>query len=94
MPDYNAIQSLLSAFSTAVTFLGFEAPWRILLPSLIAPMLYAGPLYVSFLSYSLPFQRLWSYENNLKPLFTTYVGWRNYIVVSTVLCQKKGSGLT
>ncbi|KAI0090114.1 hypothetical protein BDY19DRAFT_888247 [Irpex rosettiformis] len=73
-------EPLSSAASFAATLLGFTTHWHIFLSCLIAPVLYAGPLYTSFLSSSLPFQQFWSFESNVKPIFSTWVGWRNCIV--------------
>ncbi|KAI0337417.1 hypothetical protein BDW22DRAFT_1364191 [Trametopsis cervina] len=51
-----------------------------ILPCLVAPVLYSGPLYVAFLSGTLPLQRGWSIKWNVTPVFTTWIGWRNYII--------------
>ncbi|KAI0779196.1 hypothetical protein BC629DRAFT_1523164 [Irpex lacteus] len=73
-------ETISSFASLAATALGFSAHWRTLLACLIVFVLYAGPLYVCFLSGSLPFQASWSFKSDVAPIFTTWVGWRNYIV--------------
>lgn len=54
-----------------------------LLPSLTAPILFLGPLYVLSLYGTLPLQRNWSIHREVVPLFATWQGVRNYIVVCT-----------
>ena len=54
-------------------------------PSLIAPVLFLGPLYVLFLSGTLPLQRNWSFKSNLYPLFFGLIGLRNHLVVRKIL---------
>lgn len=56
--------------------------YRSILPNLLIPLLYCGPLTAQFLSSTLPLQRHWSYQENLRPIFTTWIGIRNHIVVS------------
>lgn len=54
------------AFSVAAELLGFRGLRGVLLPCFIAPVLYAGPLYVSYLSESLlPWQPFWGIQNIL-----------------------------
>ncbi|OSD05062.1 hypothetical protein PYCCODRAFT_1362778 [Trametes coccinea BRFM310] len=55
-------------------------PLRLVLPCLVTPMLYFGPLYASWLCETLPLQRRWSVQGSLSPLFTTWIGIRNYVV--------------
>ena len=49
-----------------------------LLPYLVAPILYLGPLYATFLASKLPFQSRWSWGYDVFPVFNTWVGIRNY----------------
>lgn len=49
-----------------------------LLPYLVTPILYLGPLYATFLASKLPFQSRWSWGCNVLPVFNTWVGIRNY----------------
>ena len=51
-------------------------------PYLLTPLLFTGPLYALYLYQSLPGQRWWTLDRNFLPMFTTWVGIRNYIVVS------------
>ena len=59
--------------------------YKSIMPNLLIPLLYSGPLTAQLLSSTLPFQRNWSYKNNLRPIFTTWVGLRNFIVVSSII---------
>ncbi|CDO71063.1 hypothetical protein BN946_scf184844.g67 [Trametes cinnabarina] len=52
----------------------------IILPCLVAPVLYLGPLYASSLCETLPLQRRWNVKGSLLPLFTTWIGIRNYLL--------------
>ncbi|KAI0685731.1 hypothetical protein BC835DRAFT_1455259 [Cytidiella melzeri] len=72
--------ALLSALAPALTRLGLRFQWQTLLSCLIAPVLYTGPLYVAYLSGTLPLQQHWSVKRNVVPVLTTWVGWRNYII--------------
>lgn len=54
---------------------------EIIWPSLTAPVLFFGPLYVCLLQGSLPFQRYWSIRQNVLSVVCTWEGWRNYIIV-------------
>ena len=49
-----------------------------LLPYLVTPILYLGPLYATFLDSKLPFQSGWSWGRDVLPVFNTWVGIRNY----------------
>ena len=49
------------------------------LPYLVTPILYLGPLYATFLDSKLPFQSGWSWDRDVLPIFSTWVGIRNYI---------------
>ncbi|KAH9848746.1 hypothetical protein C2E23DRAFT_937423 [Lenzites betulinus] len=75
-----------TALYTSFARLGFTLDFSrqsslwIILPCLVVPILYLGPLYVSWLCETLPAQRRWSVRTNFLPLFQTWVGVRNYIV--------------
>ena len=49
-----------------------------LLPYLVTPILYLGPLYATFLDAKLPFQSGWSWDRDVSPVFWTWIGIRNY----------------
>ncbi|KAH7097561.1 hypothetical protein BKA62DRAFT_643212 [Auriculariales sp. MPI-PUGE-AT-0066] len=64
------------AFRTTLQLLGFGADAQTVLPHLLTPLLFTGPLYVALLEQSLlPFQHKWL---GLR-LFTNWHGFRNYI---------------
>ena len=69
--------------------LDFRASSRlaVLLPCLIAPVLYLGPLYADFLAEELPFQKRFSIKTHLTPAFFTWVGARNHVVVRLSFSQ-------
>ncbi|KAI1784169.1 hypothetical protein LXA43DRAFT_976809 [Ganoderma leucocontextum] len=52
----------------------------IVLPCLIAPILYLGPLYAIYLWEALPFQRRWSLADNFLSTLTSWIGLRNFVV--------------
>lgn len=56
-----------------------------LLPYLLVPLLYTGPLYVHSIESALPLQRRWSFQEDMLSIFTTLQGLRNYIIVRTVV---------
>ncbi|OJT11625.1 hypothetical protein TRAPUB_11853 [Trametes pubescens] len=58
-----------------------NSPLWVILPCLVVPVLYLGPLYVDWLCQTLPTQRRWSVQGSLLPLVSTWVGIRNYVVV-------------
>ncbi|KAH9917138.1 uncharacterized protein BXZ73DRAFT_92399 [Epithele typhae] len=57
-----------------------DNPFAIILPCLVAPVLYFGPLYAEFLSEELPFQRNFSFATHIKPTFFSWVGLRNHAI--------------
>lgn len=76
------------AYETTLVRLGFDftaSRTALLLPCLVTPVLYLGPLYAYWLSGSLPFQCNWSWRWSFLPLFTTLQGVRNYVVVSALV---------
>ncbi|KAI0821824.1 hypothetical protein BC628DRAFT_1463351 [Trametes gibbosa] len=74
-----------AALYTSFARLGFTLDFSrqsslwIILPCLVIPVLYLGPLYVSWLCETLPTQRRWSVRSRLLPLFSTWIGVRNYV---------------
>ena len=62
-------------------------PLHIILPCLIAPVLYLGPLFADYLWETLPFQRRWSFTHNFLPILTSWIGLRNYVLVRPHLIQ-------
>ncbi|KAF9220520.1 Abi-domain-containing protein [Gyrodon lividus] len=60
------------------TYLGFTL--TNILPHLVTPVLFLGPLYGHFLLGTLPFQRNWSFQDNAVSLLFSLTGMRNYIV--------------
>ncbi len=52
-----------------------------ILPCLITPLLFLGPLYVAFLSETLPGQRRWSLKWSFMPMVKSWEGLRNYLFV-------------
>ncbi|CCM00632.1 uncharacterized protein FIBRA_02669 [Fibroporia radiculosa] len=80
------MKELPIALETTLTRLGFDTDLslsQIVLPSLVTPVLYAGPLYAYFLAGRLPFQRSWSWRRCIAPIVTTWQGWRDFIVGPT-----------
>ncbi|KAI6114244.1 CAAX protease self-immunity-domain-containing protein [Pisolithus sp. B1] len=51
-----------------------------LLPFLVTPVLYLGPLYSRFLVGTLPFQRNWTYQEDFVSVLFSVTGIRNYVV--------------
>lgn len=51
-------------------------------PLLLTAMLFLGPLSVLFFDQELPFQKHFSFERDVKEVFTSVWGQRNYVVVS------------
>jgi prenyl protein peptidase len=50
---------------------------------LVTPVLFAGPLYAQYLFKTLPGQAQWSYRRSLMPIYSTWIGRRNFIFVSS-----------
>lgn len=73
------------ALETTFELLGFASYELLALPHLLTPLLFAGPLYVSYLDLALPFQRAWSWQRSVMPVVATWEGIRNYIVVRSVV---------
>ncbi|KAL1948736.1 hypothetical protein VTO73DRAFT_10542 [Trametes versicolor] len=73
------LQTALTRLGLTLDFARNSPLWAIL-PCLVVPVLYLGPLYVSWLCETLPTQRRWSVRGSLLPLVSTWVGIRNYVV--------------
>ncbi|KIO31424.1 hypothetical protein M407DRAFT_49208, partial [Tulasnella calospora MUT 4182] len=56
----------------------------VLRPHLLAPVLYAGPLYIMLLDSTLPFQRDWDFKRDVVEKFPSWQGLRNYSIVTPV----------
>lgn len=67
-----------TVFHLTATYLGFTSP--AILPFLITPALYLGPLYARSLGQTLPFQRHWSFQDDVVSFFCSVIGIRNYLV--------------
>jgi len=77
--SYSSPQNASLAFDSTMARLGltlFED--HSMLPYLVTPVLYLGPLYATFLDAKLPFQSRWSWDRDMLPVFKTWVGIRNY----------------
>ncbi|RPD60277.1 Abi-domain-containing protein [Lentinus tigrinus ALCF2SS1-7] len=84
-PEYESSVNPWTAVESSLARLGITLdfasnPLCIILPCLVAPILYLGPLYADYLSETLPFQRHWNFRSSLLPIVSTWVGRRNYIV--------------
>ena len=53
-------------------------------PYLVTPILFLGPFYTRYLATTLPFQEQWTIKYDLLPMFTTWHGIRNYVVVRSL----------
>ncbi|PCH35136.1 Abi-domain-containing protein [Wolfiporia cocos MD-104 SS10] len=52
---------------------------EIILPCLVTPVLFLGPIYAQYLAGALPGQRHWSWHWSVRPLIWTWQGWRNIL---------------
>ncbi|CCA73790.1 related to CAAX prenyl protease 2 [Serendipita indica DSM 11827] len=60
--------------------LGLSLPTSVPLGAwFLAPLMYTGTIYVQLLDKELPLQRNWSFAESVKPIFTTWIGFRNII---------------
>ncbi|KAI0717157.1 hypothetical protein C8Q76DRAFT_426110 [Earliella scabrosa] len=75
---FAALESTLARLGVTLDF--GSNPLYMALPCLVAPVLFLGPLYADYLAEILPFQRRWNFRYSVLPMFTTWVGVRNYIV--------------
>ncbi|KAH9939484.1 hypothetical protein B0H21DRAFT_812760 [Amylocystis lapponica] len=81
-----SMHNFLIALESTLARLGFSldfdssSPLRALLPCLVTPVLFLGPLYADFLGSALPFQRHWTIARSLWPIIGTWQGLRNYVV--------------
>jgi len=77
------VKSLLDALHSTVKSLGLSpriTSLRGMLPYFLVPLLYSGPLFTLFLESALPFQRKWSFKEDLVAVLSSPQGLRNYIV--------------
>ncbi|KAF8583091.1 Abi-domain-containing protein [Ramaria rubella] len=73
----------IKAIKPSIALLGldlYRLGFRSVLPNFLIPILYTGPLTAQWLSETLPFQRYWTYKESLKPIFSTWIGLRNFVV--------------
>lgn len=75
------LKSPADAMLSTVTLLGLWPRITSFRPYLIFPLLYAGPLFTLFLESALPFQRNWSFQEDVVAVLSSPQGLRNYIVV-------------
>ena len=62
--------------------LGLSLPTSVPLGAwFLAPLMYTGSIYVQLLDKELPLQRNWSFKESIRPIFTTWLGFRNIIAV-------------
>lgn len=54
-----------------------------ILPHLITPLLFLGPLYAHFTRETLPGQRNWSFQEDVISFLFSIAGMRNYLVVGS-----------
>ncbi|KAF8323006.1 uncharacterized protein EI90DRAFT_3282145 [Cantharellus anzutake] len=76
-------KTLPNALTQAWSLLGLKPSFttpRIILPYLLVPVLYSGPLFTSFLASALPFQRKFSFELDVVNTYSSLQGLRNYII--------------
>jgi len=52
-----------------------------ILPCLVTPALFLGPLYARYLGSELPFMANWSVQTYVVDIFCNWIGFRNYVVV-------------
>ncbi|KIM83543.1 hypothetical protein PILCRDRAFT_819168 [Piloderma croceum F 1598] len=64
---------------SSLTRLGLTFDDLSIYPYLVTPILFLGPLYVRYLSETLPFQRKYSIKYDFVPTFMSWQGIRNYI---------------
>lgn len=76
--DFGRNDEIHNLTANAWLYLGFT--WSNVLPLLITPLLFSGPLYVQFLVKTLPFQKDWDFEQDVLFRFLSLVGLRNYFV--------------
>lgn len=62
-----------------VNYLGFTSTG--ILPHLIVPLLFLGPLYAQFVRGTLPGQCNWSFQEDVLSFLFSIVGIRNYLIV-------------
>ncbi|CAL1698868.1 unnamed protein product [Somion occarium] len=87
------IRGSLSGVLIRLGFRSSKDAAEALLPCLTAPALFIGPIYVCFLSSTLPFQSEWSVRGTLLPIIWSWQGWRNYFVVGSDYRGNRLSGM-
>lgn len=78
MKNFNRDDEIHNLTANVWLHLGFT--WSNVLPLLVTPLLFSGPLYVQFLGKTLPFQKDWDFERDVMFRFLSIVGLRNYFV--------------
>jgi len=76
-------ETLWDSVDSTLARLGFIPPDSLrdaILPCLIAPALFLGPLYVQFLDRLFPLQKAWSMKYSVVPYVCTWQGWRTVII--------------
>ncbi|KAJ6450107.1 hypothetical protein C8R45DRAFT_849261, partial [Mycena sanguinolenta] len=73
-----AYRAQFDSSASTLAILGVRLPGHIL-PCLQTPVLFLGPLYGSYLAGTLPGQSKYSLQHGFFEMFTTWVGFRNYI---------------
>lgn len=77
----------VAAIESSLRLLGVKLPTlnpKSVLPHLLIPMLYTGPLTTQLLSGALTSHRRWSHQD-LRRIVCTWKVFRNYVVVSTLI---------
>jgi len=82
----NSLQTFDLALRTASQWLGFSQGWDLrqsynLLPHLLTPTLFLGPLFCAFLQGNLPFQYNWTFQEDVVEQFFSIMALRNYWIV-------------
>ncbi|KAG8835883.1 hypothetical protein FRC17_000433 [Serendipita sp. 399] len=68
------------ALKETLSLLGLTGIARVPLGAwFLAPLMYTGPLYVQALDQELPFQKKWSFNQSVAPIFGTWLGFRNIL---------------
>ncbi|KAF9507444.1 hypothetical protein BS47DRAFT_1373896 [Hydnum rufescens UP504] len=72
-----------NALAKCLFLLGLAPPFsspRMILPYLLVPLLYSGPIFTTFLASSLPLQKRWSFKRDVYDAVVSYEGLRNYLI--------------
>ena len=75
------LQGFDLALDTTITRLGLKVYFDTdqIYPHLVTPVLFLGPLFAGYLGGHLPFQRNWSFRNDVIQRIFSWQGIRNYI---------------